>query len=185
MVDRLLSLYPDSSNEKPVLLDPPIHSIRDLHLHRRIESVFGDLELNAAQRLLCGAYSRSSTCYSFRFDAASSENLDPREGVVHGNEIGPVFQNFGGLGYRRNPFEGKGDGYYDMSRLIGLMWAGFITKLDPNAAVTGYGVSWPPYGAGRPQNIVFSESGPKLEQDTYRGEAMSYVNKIQHSVLDM
>ncbi|KAI8946262.1 Alpha/Beta hydrolase protein [Xylaria longipes] len=138
VMDRLMSFYPPLTAGSDDNLDPPIKglSISSRAELERIEQLMGDLAVNAGTRLMCETYAALSVCYSFRFDAMVSSVFDPRLGVRHGDEIGPVFQNFDGIGLDVNPFEGKGDGLRDMSRLIGIMWAGFITELDPNAGLS-------------------------------------------------
>jgi carboxylesterase type B len=157
----------------------------EAYIKTRIETALGDLSRNAAHRFFCRKYSSLATCYSFRFDATPSDS-DVNGGAYHGSEIGPVFQNLLGVGFGQNPFQGKGRGYHDMARLIGTMWASFISDLDPNAAVRDETdkLLWPKYTANRPSNFVFSEYGSWVEEDTYRTRAMDYINEMQHTVLD-
>ncbi|KAK9772387.1 putative Carboxylic ester hydrolase [Seiridium cardinale] len=184
VVDRLLSYYPAASRSQP--LDPPIKGIEDLDTYNRMETVYGDLERNAAKRLMCDSFSKFTACYSYRFDAvATLKSKNPHEGVAHSAEIVPVFQNFEGVGFsqEKNPMLGKGKGYIDMSKAIGLMWAGLITHLDPNYAFENE--TWPRSSTRSPQNIVFNETGPYwIEDDNNRRVATDYINSIQHSVLD-
>ncbi|KAK9424049.1 putative Carboxylic ester hydrolase [Seiridium unicorne] len=183
MVERLLSFYPEGAYTEPLI--PPIQGFNDLNTYQRVVQLLGDLELNAAKRLQCGAYSKVATCYSYRFDAVERLTGNPYEGARHGSEIGPVFQNFNGLGYEkdRNIFEGRSPAYFEMSKAIGLMWAGFITQLDPNAAFDGQ--VWPKYNVDHPQNIVFNETGPYwIEEDTARSSATDYIISEQASVLN-
>lgn len=183
VVDRLLSFYPEDMNTEPLV--PAILGFNDLSTYKRVTQVMGDLEYNAAKRLQCGAYSRFTACYSYRFDAIERLSTgNPYEGARHGSEIAPVFQNFGGLGYEQNMniFEGRSPDFFEMSKVIGLMWAGFITQLDPNAAFDAE--TWPKYNMDHPQNIVFNETGPYwIEEDTVRSNATDYIISIGHAVL--
>lgn len=129
-----MGLYPPIVPRGDDKLEPPIEGITiSSHAEfERIEQLMGDLSNNAGARLMCESYAEFATCYAFRFDAMVSSVYDERLGVRHGAEIGPVFQNFDGIGWDVNPFTGKGDGLRQMSHLIGIMWAGFITAMDPN-----------------------------------------------------
>ena len=191
VADRLLSYYPALPPEPHDELEPPIRGITDAQLFDQADTVLGDLELNAARRLMCDAYVRANTtCYSFRWDAVSTlVSGNPREGVRHSSELGPVFQNIQGDGFLsgENPFEGKDESYFRLTEVVGLMWAGFITNLDPNVGLRRKGVRdpWPEYTVDRPRSIVFNETGPYwVEPDTRRREATDYINSIQHSLLD-
>ncbi|KAH8888938.1 cholinesterase [Thozetella sp. PMI_491] len=184
VVDKLLSFYPELPDEaKP--LDPPIKGIRNASGYDRLEHVLGDFQHNAAKRLQCGEYARHTACYSYRFDAVESlESGNPREGVRHGAEIPTVFQNYNGEGFwpDPNPFEGRTSGYFDMAKAIGLMWAGFITQLDPNHAFEGE--PWPKYNPDAPRQMVFNETGPFwVEDDLLRKDATDYIYNIMQSVL--
>lgn len=183
MVARLLSFYPKDTKTEPLI--PPILGIRDLDTYRRITQVLGDLSYNAARRLQCGAFSKISTCYSYIHDDFESlRSGNPHEGARHGAELAPVLQNSNGLGYSlsKNIFEDRTSAYFEMSKTMGLMWAGFITQLDPNAAF--YGEPWPRYNVDAPRNIVFNETGPFwTEEDTERRNATDYILSISQSVL--
>jgi carboxylesterase type B len=75
--------------------------------------------------------------------------------VPHGAEISPLFQNVDGLGYEQNAFTSKGQGYHDMSRLIGTMWVGFIIAMDPNIGLKEHEIRWLRYKIEKLQNFVF------------------------------
>jgi len=109
---------------------PPIEniSITSRAELTRIEHMLGDLEVNAADRLLCESYAATAGCYSFRFDAVVSSRQDARLGAWHGSEIASVFRNFDGLGFSINPFSGKPDSFHYTSRIMGIAWASFIRK---------------------------------------------------------
>ncbi|KAK4034503.1 galactose-1-phosphate uridylyltransferase [Parachaetomium inaequale] len=184
VIDRLMDLYPPIARQEGGELDPPIESITNMAEFTRIEQLFGDLVINAANRLLCESYAVSTTCYTFRFNALVSHREDRRLGAIHGTEIGPLFQNTDGLGFYDNPFSGKGEGFHHMSHLMGMMWAGFITRLDPNAGFRNEKALWPRFTLQTRYVVVFNESGSLVEQDTARFEAMRYLNEIQHSVFE-
>lgn len=182
VVEKLLSFYPDSPSTES--LSPPILGITDLATYNRVERLLGDIEYNAGKRLQCDAYAQDAVCYSYRFDAYQSfDTGNPHEGVVHGAEIVSVFQNFEGLGIEQNTnvLAGRKQEYFEMSRMIGLMWASFIVHLDPNTAFATE--VWPKYSQEQPRSIVFNETGPFwMESDTWRRDATDYINSIQHGV---
>jgi hypothetical protein len=61
--------------------------------------------------------------------------------------------------------------------------------LDPNAGMKGENntvdVYWPKFSRERRERMVFNSTGPWLEQDFNRIEAMKYISRIQHSVMDL
>jgi carboxylesterase type B len=180
-----MSFYPPTGSSET--LHPPIKSITDLETYQRVEQLLGDLEITAAKRLMCGHYGLRSKCYSYRFDAGSTyDSGNPLEGTRHAAELGPVFQNFAGLGFPdgENPFVGKSQDYMEMSRRMGLMWAGFISRLNPNAAFPGQNL-WPESSDRSHFNIVFNETLPfVVEEDVVRRDVTDYINRIQHSVFE-
>jgi carboxylesterase type B len=167
-------------------LDPPIASIREKSAYDRIEKLFGDMEMNAAHRLLCESFSQAATCYAYRFDAIAGDAEDPRRGVVHSSEVDAVLQLSETAGYRhRSSFYGKSQAYYDLASLMSTMWAGFIVTLDPNAGLDGD--LWPKYKPDKPQNIVFNETGPfwtENNTDADRVAAMAYLGDIMQGILE-
>ncbi|GIC92886.1 uncharacterized protein Aud_009361 [Aspergillus udagawae] len=186
VVDHLMGLYPPIVPRGDDKLDPPIEGI-SISSHaefERIEQLMGDLANNAGARLMCESYAAFATCYAFRFDAMVSSVYDERLGVRHGAEIGPVFQNFDGIGWDVNPFTGKGEGLRQMSHLIGIMWAGFITAMDPNIGLNQHDPVWPKYSEATRLTMVFNENGSWVEKDERRSEALEYINSVQQSVFE-
>ncbi|KAF9250349.1 hypothetical protein DTO013E5_246 [Penicillium roqueforti] len=181
--ERLLSYYPESGVAET--LEPPIGSISDKDTFERVKTVIGDIEMNAAQRLVCESFSTSATCFNFIFNATPAWQRDSRVGVPHGAEIAPIFQNLDGLGFDGNSFHGKGPGYYEMSSLMGTMWAGFITTLDPNAGLKQGVYNWPKYESVNRDTLVFDEVNVGLTiQDTYRADALRYISENFAGVFD-
>lgn len=82
MADHLMAIYPKPEPGPDDILDPPLRSVTSRAEFQRMESLLGDLEINAADRLLCETYSDSADCYSFRFDALVSSAVDPRRGSL-------------------------------------------------------------------------------------------------------
>ncbi|GMF78288.1 unnamed protein product [Aspergillus oryzae] len=168
------TFYPDTNDS--LVLNPPVGSFTSKELLDRVKNVLGDIEVNAAQRLLCEQFAVSAHCYSYIFNATPAWVQDPRIGVPHGAEIAPLFQNLDGLGFEGNAFLEKSLGYYDMSRLMGTMWAGFITALDPNVGLTRTPYRWPKYDLREPRVFIFSEEDIGLGiPDTHRQAAFQYI----------
>ncbi|XBQ90683.1 hypothetical protein V6000_006237 [Aspergillus fumigatus] len=149
-----------------------------------IEQLMGDLSNNAGARLMCESYTEFTTCYAFRFDAMVSSVYNERLGVRHGAEIGPVFQNFDGIGWDVNPFTGKGDSLRQMSHLIGIMWAGFITVMDLNIGLDQHDPAWPKYSETTRLTMVFNRNGSWVEKDERRSVALEYINSVAQSVFE-
>ncbi|KAH1289350.1 hypothetical protein KXW98_007752 [Aspergillus fumigatus] len=185
-VDHLMGLYPPIVPRGDDKLEPPIEGITiSSHAEfERIEQLMGDLSNNAGARLMCESYAEFATCYAFRFDAMVSSVYDERLGVRHGAEIGPVFQNFDGIGWDVNPFTGKGDGLRQMSHLIGIMWAGFITAMDPNIGLDQHDPAWPKYSETTRLTMVFNGNGSWVEKDERRSVALEYINSVAQSVFE-
>ncbi|OBT69082.1 hypothetical protein VE03_01420 [Pseudogymnoascus sp. 23342-1-I1] len=180
VIEKLLAFYPTLEPQQSSPLVPPIGSFSDKDTFDRVKAVIGDIELNAAQRYTCQAFSSSAKCFSFIFDAVPTWSVDPRVGVPHGAEIVPLFQNL-------NEFDLGEDeeGYRGMSKLMGTMWAGFITALDPNTGLNEHQKKWPLYSLENPENFIFNATGSGLgwsESDTYRSEALGYIAEILASV---
>lgn len=181
---RILELYETLSDReiRPVLTSDITEKQDSAYL---LMALFGDIAMNAAQRLVCESFSRTASCYNFIFGGIPSWNTNTNLGATHGSEIAPLFQNFEGLGFEQNPFAGKGEGYRGMSRLMGTMWAGFISSLDPMAGLSRSPYRWPRYDTLDPGVFVFDETSTgRLIRDDYRSDAMSYLNEIQSSTFD-
>jgi carboxylesterase type B len=181
-----MQFYPATELGQDEELDPPIKgiSVSSRADFERIEQLLGDMTSNAGARLMCESYSAISKCYAFRFDAIVSSEFDERLGVRHGDEIGPVFQSFDGVGWDTNPFAGKGEGLRQMSHLMGITWAGFITALDPNIGLHRHHLAWPKYSKAARLTMVFNHTGSWVERDERRSEAVDYINSIQQSVFE-
>ncbi|KAI0452495.1 putative carboxylesterase [Xylaria acuta] len=186
VVDHLMSLYPPIARGSDDEFQPPIDgiSISSSAEFDRIEQLMGDLSNNAGARLTCESYAKITGCYAFRFAATVSSIYDDRLGVRHGAEIGPIFQSFDGVGWDVNPFAGKGEGLRHMSRMMGIMWAGFITSLDPNIGLSQDDLNWPKYSASARRIMVFHENGSWIETGDRRSDALEYINTIQDNIFE-
>lgn len=93
-----------------------------------------------------------------------------------------MFQNTAGVGFEINPFADQGPGFYDMSRIMGLTWAEFITNLDPNAGLQESDLQWPPYTRQGRQRVIFNGTGAWVDRDESRQTAWDYINSIQEHI---
>lgn len=100
-----------------------------------------------------------------------------------------MFYNLQGVGYpevmETPPFEGKGQSYTELARLMNSAWISFVHNLDPNTFrtqnSTGCGFPgmqlWPKYSIENPQNFVFDANVTSHpEPDTWRKEAIKLIN---------
>ena len=121
--------------------------------------------------------------YSYRFNVLPS-GVPPLTGSSHFAEMAFVLHNLDGLGYPprdANPFADMPASYARLARLMTRCWISFVHDLDPN----GHGVEeveeWPVYARGE-ENLVFeAERGSFVDGDTYRAEAIGYLNEIFES----
>jgi cholinesterase len=184
VVDKLMSFYPETTSKEEQLFDPPLGSINKKSIYDRIEQLYGDLEINAAHKLMCQSFSQLASCYSYLFSSMPLKIYDPRMGIVHGAEMGSFFKDLDGPDLEHDPLWDRGEGFHEMSNLMRTMWAGFISSLDPNTGLKDTRTLWPKYSHVEPQHYIFREnvSGCEIERSGYRSDAIEYINQIQHSV---
>ncbi|KAF2639343.1 alpha/beta-hydrolase [Massarina eburnea CBS 473.64] len=149
---------------------------------RRVASYVGDELFIAPRRQTAITWaSHNLTAYAFRFNAKSA-GWAPELGVSHFKEIGFVFRNIEGVGWRPDikPFEGQGQNYIDLAYLMSSMWASFVHELDPNAWQCGSAniTKWPKYRVDAPEDFVFDANVTSYaEPDTWRKEGIDLINE--------
>ena len=112
--------------------------------------------------------------------------------MTHFQEVAFVFNNINGVGYNDppaspDPFAGKPQSFFALSKLMSCSWASFISELDPNAFRSG-GVGmeivknasgaapWPNYVDG-PMDIVWDANVTShAEADTFRAAGIALIN---------
>ena len=124
--------------------------------------------------------------YAYRFNVKPN-GADIYTGVTHYVEVQFVYDNVNGYGVSPSGFKGEPDSYKSVAEVMSKMWVSFIHDLDPNYSQKGeYGVpDWPEYSMGNPRDFVFDANVTGLatvEADTFRGEAVRYINQINPSV---
>ncbi|CAN9248598.1 unnamed protein product [Alternaria alternata] len=74
----------------------------------------------------------------------------------------------GGPHFQEIPFK-----YLQVSNLISRMWISFVNEHSPNGHdVENFNVTWLTYKPGNAVNMLFGIDETKLEQDTYRTDAI-------------
>ncbi|KAL4979354.1 Alpha/Beta hydrolase protein [Aspergillus desertorum] len=187
--DAILEAYPDdlSVNVVASLGDQRPASPYGAQF-RRSASFWGDYYFIASRRETAKTWAgHGIPAYAYRFNAIPA-GVPPEVGVGHYKEIGFVFNNLEGVGYRPDirPFEGKGQNYVDLADLMSSTWASFIHDLDPNN-FTGRDTgipSWPRYDVLEPRDFVFDANLTSYpEDDTYRAEGIALINDHAAGVL--
>lgn len=180
--DAVLAAYPD---------DPAVNVVASLGDQRpgppygaqwrRSASYWGDYYFIAARRHTAATWAAAGVpAYAFRFNAIPA-GVAPEVGAGHYKEIGYVFRNLDGVGYRPDirPFVNRTAGHFELADLMSSTWASFIYDLDPNG-YTGRpdGMdAWTPYDVADPLDFVFDANVTSyLEPDTYRKEGMALIN---------
>jgi carboxylesterase type B len=162
---------------------------------KRASAFGGDFAMTAGRRLINQQYARYNvTSYAYRFDTIPYP-LPAFVGVAHFQEVAFVFDNTEGLGYAENPFQGMPQSYLDLAELMSKMWVSFIATGDPN----GHGLEgkpeWPVYmngeggkiesgqgGYGKDYVFHANDTGPFVEDDTYRATGIAALNSMWGSV---
>lgn len=94
-----------------------------------------------------------------------------------------MFNNTQGQGYAIDPFANKSIAFQELAHKMSRSWVGFITALDPNV---GREEEWPVYnattGGGVGWDYVWSVNGSKAEEDSWRGEGISWIGENALSV---
>lgn len=192
LADELVKAYPDDlsvnvianlGNTRP---GPPFGS-----QFRRSASYFGDYTFIAHRRKTCETWAAAGlSAYCYRFNAIPA-GLPPQVGVTHFQEVSFVFDNILGTGYppvATPPFQGKGQNYIDLAKLMDSSWVSFFHDLDPNswkktASWKGKEKDWPVYDVKNPLDFVFDANVTSYaEPDTYRKEGMKLINEHNFDV---
>ncbi|KAL4969629.1 Alpha/Beta hydrolase protein [Aspergillus stella-maris] len=156
--------------------------------YRRSASFWGDYYFIASRRETANTWAEHSVpAYAYRFNAIPA-GVPPEVGVGHYKEIGFMFNNIEGVGYRPDilPFAGKGRSYIDLAGLMSSSWISFVHDLDPNG-FEGRDEAvplWPKYEMDDPRDFVFDANVTGfVEADTYRAVGMKLINENALGVL--
>ncbi|KAL2062501.1 hypothetical protein VTL71DRAFT_6767 [Oculimacula yallundae] len=189
VLDSLVSAYVDS-NTSDYLIPASATLGGDITLPlpfgtfwRKSTAYSGDLFFIAARRLTCSTWAAAGLdTYCYRFNTIPNGTPFPIA-ATHFTEVAFVFNTLDGNGYAINPFEGKSQGYRDLSTLMSKSWASFVSDLDPNSwkgrrgFVEG-GKEWPKYECEDPEEIVFEGNRTSfVGSDDYREVGMRVMNE--------
>jgi carboxylesterase type B len=148
---------------------------------RRVATYVGDQLFIAPRRQTAAVWaSHKIPTYAYRFNADQA-GFAPELAVSHFKEIGFMFRNIQGIGFRPDikPFQGKPQRYIDLAYLMSSMWASFVYDMDPNSwknQPKGF-EKWPVYKSKDPRDYVFDANVTShAEPDTWRNEGISLIN---------
>lgn len=179
----LLQEYPDdlSSNVIQALGDKrPAASFGAQF--RRVATYIGDQTFIAPRRQTAVSWAQhNATAYAYRFNADQA-GFAIELAISHFKEIGFVFDNIEGVGFRSDikPFEGKPQRYIHLANFISSTWVSFVHDSDPNswkqrnASVP----LWPKYRLNKPEDFVFEvNTTSRVEADTWREKGIGFINQ--------
>lgn len=177
-IRKLMVLYPDDPcNEPPyAITDCSVNESRGRQW-RRAMAIGADIVMISGRRKMAELFTDIKTpVYSYRFDQRIW-NQDVWNGVKHFDNVAFSFQNISGeLG--SSP---EHDNDAELARLIGQAYVRFVNELDPNGAEGSKRLGaklpyWPVYDRDEPKNMVFNATRSHVEDDTWRKEAIAFIN---------
>lgn len=208
--EKVLSSYPVNSSQNvlaflgPDFVAPPYPFGKEW---RRAATYWGDQVFIANRRLCCETWAKAGVdAYCYRFNAVSALT-DALNGVTHFTEVAFMMLDLGGYGYppiQPSPFQGLGDEYKDLARLMNGDWISFVATQNPNtwhaqrssaAQTLGMAVpEWPRYQVGRgksdqmtviPEIFVYNANySSAAENDTFRQEGINLINSGNLKIYD-
>ena len=186
--ELLVQAYPDdlSTNVIAALGDQRPAARFGLQF-RRVATYIGDQLFVAPRRQTAASWAQhNATAYAYRFNADQA-GFVTELATSHFKEIGFVFNNIEGVGFRPDikPFEGKPQRYVDLADLISKTWVSFVHGLDPNDW-EGRNASvplWSKYDSKTPEDFVFEVNRTSgVEADTWRKEGVDLINQNAKAV---
>ncbi|KAL4963720.1 Alpha/Beta hydrolase protein [Aspergillus stella-maris] len=172
--------------------------------YRRAATFAGDNTIHRGRRLSAQMWTKYNVpAYSYLFDQWPIGGMPNTTGTTHFTEVPLIQDNEKGNGFEApwypagSEFAGMNKDFYALARLMSRMWIAFAHDLDPNEhgverhnghriprwtsyagtpgeALSGYGV-----------NLRLLSTLPglsELEPDTWRAEAIHYLNKNSYSL---
>ena len=179
----LLGAYPDDLTTNVIAaLGDQRPAARFGTQFRRVATYIGDQLFIAPRRQTAVSWTQhNATAYAYRFNADQA-GFATEQATSHFKEIGFVFNNIAGVGFRPDikPFEDKPQRYLDLADFISKTWVSFVHDLDPNSwrKDNANVADWPKYSLEKPEDFVFEvnkTSGP--EADTWRKEGIDFINQ--------
>jgi carboxylesterase type B len=180
--DQILKAYPDDLTTNVIAaLGTGRPAAKYGQQFRRASTYTGDNLFIAPRRQTAVTWAYNNlTAYAYRFNADQA-GFAQEEAVSHFKEIGFVFRNIAGVGWRPDirPFEGKPQRYIDLAYFMSSTWASFVHDLNPNGwASRPKGIeAWPKYRVDDPLDFVFDANVTSFaERDVWRKEGIDLVN---------
>ena len=178
-IRKLLRLYPNDPCHEPP------HSIRNCSVFpdkglqwRRSANIGGDMVMVSGRRKMCRVYTEAGEdVFSYRFDTRPWDRAE-QDGVKHFDNVAFSFQNVSGLLGPSPEF----DSHMELAAAIGRAYVRFVNRLDPNpqgGKADELLPRWPRYDLRAPKNVVLNATKPWVEEDTYRGEGIAYLNSYE------
>lgn len=149
---------------------------------RRVATYIGDQVFIAPRRQTAVSWAQHNvTAYAYRFNADQA-GFATELAVSHFKEIGFVFDNIDGVGFRPDikPFQGKPQRYADLAEFMSRTWVSFVHDTDPNSwrRKNASVPAWPRYSLEKPEDFVFEvNTTSRIEADTWRKEGIDFINK--------
>jgi carboxylesterase type B len=149
---------------------------------RRVATYIGDQVFIAPRRQTAVSWAQhNATAYAYRFNADQA-GFATELAVSHFKEIGFVFDNIKGVGFRPDikPFEGKPQRYVDLAEFVSRTWISFVHDMDPNSwkGRNATVPAWPKYNLKKPEDFVFEVNATsRVEADTWRQEGIDFINQ--------
>ena len=181
--DHLLEFYPDDLSTNVIAaLGDQRPAARFGQQFRRVATYTGDQLFIAPRRQTAASWAQNGVAaYSYRFNADQA-GFATELAVSHFKEIGFVFNNINGVGFRPDikPFEGKPQRYVDLAGFISRTWVSFVHDTDPNSwrGRNASVAQWPRYILDKPENFVFEVNKTSgVEADTWRKAGIDFINQ--------
>jgi carboxylesterase type B len=181
--DSVLKAYPDDLSTNVIAsLGSQRPAARFGQQFRRVATYIGDQLFIAPRRQTAVSWANhGTTAYAYRFNADQA-GFAPELAVSHFKEIGFVFRNIEGVGFRPDvkPFAGKPQRYADLATFMSSTWASFVYDLNPNGwkGRSKEVAEWPKYSVAKPRDFVFEANRTSwVETDTWRSEGIDFINQ--------
>jgi carboxylesterase type B len=181
--DSILKAYPDDLSTNVIAaLGSQRPAARFGQQFRRVATYTGDQVFIAPRRQTAVSWAKhGATAYAYRFNADQA-GFAPELAVSHFKEIGFVFRNIEGVGFRPDikPFAGKPQRYADLATFMSSTWVSFVHDLDPNGwkGRSRDVEKWPKYSVAKPRDFVFEANcSSRVEADTWRKEGIDFINR--------
>ncbi|KAM5343287.1 hypothetical protein ACJ41O_014253 [Fusarium nematophilum] len=177
-IRKLMELYPNDPCHQPPyhITNCSVNAKKGLQW-RRGHAIGGDITMISGRRKMAELFADAGQdVYSYRFDQRIY-GRDEWDGVKHFDNVAFSFQNISGeLG--PSP---EYDSHVELAKAIGQAYVRFVNGLSPNPKGSKRKLlpQWPKYDTGEPKNMVLNATKNWVEDDTWRKEAIDYINSYE------